>query len=510
MKLKLFTLISLLTAFQGAAQVKERKAVDNFTSVVLEGSGNVIFTEADSFSVFIESDEKANLESATTKTENGALLLKSTGKGLTMWRVTGKNVGDFVIQGRGNITIRNSTAPNLRLRTSGSGNFKAKDLTAESVKAEILGSGGINVKGKANSLSAHISGAGNINAFGLETDTSSVIISGSGNVKVNSKRNVDIKISGSGNVFLLGDAAVTKSISGSGKIKKVEPEENSQGTHSDTTSFSMGKSKVIIYGDEKKKHHAKHKNKHPNHGRRDHDDEKDWDHDKHPSHGPHDHDDDHDNDEEGREHETSFHHWQGIDFGLNSYVNANNDFNIGHDFLEINQGRSFKFALNLLEKDIHLYKNYVNLVTGLGFEWNSYSFSNPFYLNPNQQTVSATVDSVASFSKNKLKITWVTVPLLLDFNSSDKPDKSFHLAAGVVGGYRIGSKTKHEFKIGDREYESTMKDDFNLSPFKLDATVRFGFGGFTVFANYGLTTLFKSNKGPAVYPVSAGISWTGW
>ncbi len=94
---------------------------------------------------------------------------------------------------------------------------------------------------------------------------------------------------------------------------------------------------------------------------------------------------------------------------------------------------------------------------------------------------------------------------MLEFNSSNSRSKTLHLAAGVLAGYKLTSKTKQEFTLDGYEYYVTRKDDYNLNPFKLDATARIGYGDFTMFATYSLTTLFEKNKGPELYPFSVGV-----
>jgi hypothetical protein len=52
-----------------------------------------------------------------------------------------------------------------------------------------------------------------------------------------------------------------------------------------------------------------------------------------------------------------------------------------------------------------------------------------------------------------------------------------------------------------------QRSDYHLSDIKYSSTVRVGYGDyFTVFANYGLSQLFEKDKGPQVYPLTAGVS----
>ena len=223
-----------------------------------------------------------------------------------------------------------------------------------------------------------------------------------------------------------------------------------------------------------------------------------------------------------------FTHWGGIDFGISMLTTVNNKLKLPdgqemNNFLELNYGKSLYFSLNLLEKNIRLYKNYVNVVTGLGFEWNSYNFKKNITLDADADFISVSNTSInfggkdtsispddIKLSRNKLKIAYVKAPLLLELNtSSENPDKSFHVAAGIEFAYKIGSKTKQVYEINGYQFNVTRRDKYHLADIKYCSVVRVGYGNyFTLFANYGLSELFEKDKGPEVFPFNAGISFT--
>ncbi|MGI8892038.1 MAG: hypothetical protein ACR2GN_01125, partial [Bacteroidia bacterium] len=119
----------------------------------------------------------------------------------------------------------------------------------------------------------------------------------------------------------------------------------------------------------------------------------------------------------------------------------------------------------------------------------------------------ATYDTTINYLKTKLAVSYLTVPLLLEFNDG-KSKRSFHIAAGVIGGLRIGSHTKQKYQIGNKTVKPKVKDDFNLNPIRYDATVRVGFGSLAFFSSYTLNGLFKEKRGPEVHPFTAGIGLT--
>jgi hypothetical protein len=56
-----------------------------------------------------------------------------------------------------------------------------------------------------------------------------------------------------------------------------------------------------------------------------------------------------------------------------------------------------------------------------------------------------------------LKSTFVNVPLLLEFNTNKNPEKSFHLAFGVIGGFKLGSRTRQILEQNGEEIKLLIK-----------------------------------------------------
>jgi Outer membrane protein beta-barrel domain len=203
-------------------------------------------------------------------------------------------------------------------------------------------------------------------------------------------------------------------------------------------------------------------------------------------------------------------HFAGIDLGVNVLLNASGgtDLDTNSNWMELDYTRSLSWRFNLVEEKIKLYKNYVGIMVGAGITYNSYG------LRKNVQVI--TTDSTGTtafeidskdrdFTKNKLRASYIHVPVMLEINTSEYLNKSFHISAGVTGGWNMGALTKQKWDDGDEKHVSKIKADYNFTPFTLDASVRIGYRNFTVFGHYGLTPLFEKDKGPEVYPVTVGI-----
>ena len=211
--------------------------------------------------------------------------------------------------------------------------------------------------------------------------------------------------------------------------------------------------------------------------------------------------------EEPRRSRKSEAHWAGLDFGFMLMMDDNFDNTFSDNrYWNNDAARSQVWNLNILEHKFNFGTPYVGLTTGLGFSWTSVAFKNNYVIQATADSTFAVVDSVHQYSKNKLKASYLTVPLMLEFNTSADEDRSFYLAAGVVGGVRLTSKTKRQGEFDGKEFKEKVKGQYNLNPFKLDAAVRLGYGSWGVFANYSLLPLFEQGTTVDVYPLTFGLS----
>lgn len=216
---------------------------------------------------------------------------------------------------------------------------------------------------------------------------------------------------------------------------------------------------------------------------------------------------DFDEDGEEKKPKKSEGHWAGVDLGFTMLMNESFKPSFpDHNYWENDPARSQVWNVNFMEHKFNFGTPYVGLTTGLGFSFTSVALENNYIIGATADTTFAVMDTVNTYSKNKLKASYLTVPLLLEFNTNADADKSFYLATGVVGGVRMTSKLKRKGEFDGKEFEQREKGTYNLNPFKLDATARLGYGNWGVFANYSLLPLFESGKTTEVYPFTFGLS----
>ena len=213
-------------------------------------------------------------------------------------------------------------------------------------------------------------------------------------------------------------------------------------------------------------------------------------------------------------------HWGGLDVGANFLMTSDNKMNFEGDdaWMDLNHARSLNWSLNVYEEKIKIFKNYVGIITGLGVGWSSYTFRDSVHLqtstiNVDGQAVDSlygVYDASVGLSKNKLRVSQLKIPVLLEFNTSLDNERSFHIAAGIIGNWNFSNVYKQEYEQDGYAHEHRSKGDFHIRQLSADAMVRVGYSNFTLFAQYGMQSLFNDNEGPEVYPVTVGLSVVPW
>ena len=180
--------------------------------------------------------------------------------------------------------------------------------------------------------------------------------------------------------------------------------------------------------------------------------------------------------------------------------------------MDLNTGKSWNMNVNFAQYSINLINDKFGIVTGLGLEWNYYRFDNKNSILEDPTNGKVIERNLAierpswDILESKLSTTYATLPLLLEFHSSSYQHSGVIFSAGVIGGLKLGSNTKIVYKENDNKNKERVRDDYNLAPFRYGVHARLGVGDWMVFGTYYFTSIFESDKGPELYPISVGFA----
>jgi hypothetical protein len=212
--------------------------------------------------------------------------------------------------------------------------------------------------------------------------------------------------------------------------------------------------------------------------------------------------------EEDEERKFGNGHYAGFDVYFSQFANEFGDVTFDQNpYWEINQMKSFGFNYNMFDLKFPIAGKQLGITTGLGFGYQGYSFRNNYVLAHTADTIFAVQDTVFNFTKNKLQVGTISIPLLLDYSFDKNFDKSYFIAVGVIGTYNYGTKqtVTGTYANGDEFVNSTISA-FNMNRWTLDATTRIGYGHFGMFISYQLNSMFKTGHTVAVYPFRIGFN----
>jgi hypothetical protein len=201
-------------------------------------------------------------------------------------------------------------------------------------------------------------------------------------------------------------------------------------------------------------------------------------------------------------------HWNGLDFGTSILLNSSGQASFSNQtYLENDPSKSFYMNYNFFQKKFPIVRYNIGLLTGLGCNWTSIGIRDNKILNYNSDSVWTTDNTGIDFDKNKLRASYLTVPLFLEFVAKPNKTESMYLMVGMVGALKIRSVFIQKVENDKMYLKNKYKGSYALNSFKLDASLRVGYGNFGAFASYSLLPLFDTKFIQGAYPLSFGLSY---
>jgi len=449
-----------------------------FTSIVVNTPIDLTLKQGTESSVSIGEGDIKDAVSAEVK-DSVLYLKKGAGKGRYILTVAFMKINKIELLS--NCKLKNSKQINsdkLEVVISGAASEVKLKVNVKELSTSVNSKGNITYKGIAESHKVNIKGYGEIDADKLVTISTNIDIIGVGNVIVNAKQDINGIINGAGNITF-NKEPLNKNIIKNGIVDN----ETIGKLISDTTRLKFGRKKIIFISRPKNTIFMDTLN-----GKQ-------------------------------RKHECKT-YWSGLGLGINSYAN---NLPAGYDYLAL-KANSLNVTFNFWEKNIPLIKNHINIVTGMGFDINNYKFKNG-------KSVYLTTDTVTFFdgykgldpytlnvygytsdySVTKLTTTYLTIPLLLQFDTSplEKGKNTFHISTGIIGGVKFSSVVKQKNDNTAIAQILKTRSYFPTSNFTGSVMLRLGYGNLDLYATYGLNSMFKKSYGPKLHPFTVGITLIG-
>lgn len=470
----LFALLMLPALLLGQT-VTRTYDLDGFSGINASAVVKVEYTQGDAWSVEIESEESTfgNIEA---RVKNGVLELSlkgNTRNPRVIARVVSPELTSIKASGAATFTSLNQiNTPSLDVNFSGA-TSGTLIVNTDDLGSNVSGASNLTLSGRATNHRLTVSGAAQARAGELETQTTIARVSGASQARVWADELLDANASGSSRISFDNEPAATRiRTSGMGWVNGSQAHMVTESASGDTTRIRVGSRDLIIIEDQ-----------------------------------------DADKVRVERRRRKSFqNNWSGFELGINGYLSPDNSFTLQPEAepIDLRYNKSVVVNLNLWQQSFPLVSNQLGLVTGLGIGWNNYRFDNQTRLIHNSQGVQFEEEE-RNMRKNKLTLTWINVPLMLELqNSGRRNSQNFHIAGGMILGARIGTHAKYVYDSNGKKRKEKDYNDFNVQPFRFDATARIGWSHINLFATYSLNSLFRENKGPELYPFSVGIRVVNW
>ncbi len=476
----IITLFLCTPAWAASEIITEQREATDFTGVEVTGVFDVYITQGDSYFLEVEAPD-SHMEHIETRVEDQVLYINYTRRArnlrdLTV-RITAPDFSYLNASGASSIqSTERLEAPALRLKVSGASDMELS-VDTEHLTTGISGASSINLTGAATRHDLQVSGVSRVRAYDLETLVTDASTSGTSNVRIRVTERLEARASGTSSVIVRGNPPVANySTSGTASVRGVNNADRVNGyedrREKDTLVMRLGEREVVVTEGDR-----------PTVRRR-----------------PH----------------TSWkNNWSGLYLGLNGYFGDNNSINLPEEtrHMDLDYNKSLQVNLNFLHQNHVLARGdnkLFGLSSGLGIQWTNYHLSNDIILEHGNDRLEWQ-EADFNLRTNRLRVFQLNVPLMMELQLQDANTWSrFYFSAGVQAGFRLRSHTKVEYRDENGSKQTDRKrDDFHLTPIRMDAIGQVGWGRLNFFATYALNSMFKDDRGPELSPFSIGIRLIG-
>ncbi len=165
--------------------------------------------------------------------------------------------------------------------------------------------------------------------------------------------------------------------------------------------------------------------------------------------------------------------------------------------------RSWNVNINLFQTRLSLYKNYLSLTSGLGFEYYQYGMENEVQIQARTRDVEFAYTGI-DYDANRLRSWYMTVPMMLNMETNPKrTSRSFRIGVGGFVGLRLSTTLRQKWDI----YDNRTRNNFNFNQFRYGFAGQIGYGPVTLYGNLAVNGMFDAGNTDEfnLMPLNVGI-----
>jgi len=174
--------------------------------------------------------------------------------------------------------------------------------------------------------------------------------------------------------------------------------------------------------------------------------------------------------------------------------------------LKLDNRKASNFNIWIVQQKLNVYQHKINLKYGVGFEMFNFRFEQPVSFR-NEPGKTVFMDDV-NFTKNKLFVKYLTVPVQLNFQPNPNNRKGFYASIGLSAGYLVDARDKQiSAERGKQKYDGT----FELNNLRFATIGELGIGGVRLYGSFGSINLFDKNKSNlTLFPYAIGLRFSNF
>ena len=160
----------------------------------------------------------------------------------------------------------------------------------------------------------------------------------------------------------------------------------------------------------------------------------------------------------------------------------------------------------VVQQKVNVYQHKLYFKYGFGFEMFNYFYTNSIDFRNNEKAFVSLSNN--TYSKDKLFINYLTVPLQLSRSFNIKNVQTISLSGGVSLGYMLTARNK---QISDALGKKKHYGDFNMNDYRVAGIFQLGIGDVKFYGSAALTPMLdKSTTNIGLYPYTFGIRFSNF